>query len=130
MHSKKKAIKPLILIVEDDVVYARVFHNKLVSQGFEVLHAEHGEQGLALLREHKPRVVLLDMIMPVMDGFTFLEVLSQDKLLGGTQVIVHSNLAQQSDIDRVLNYSNVVEYTLKVDYSIPDLVQKLQDFVH
>ncbi|MCA9849952.1 MAG: response regulator [Dehalococcoidia bacterium] len=60
-----------ILIVEDDAAIRRLAHDLLVDEGFEVFLAETGEDGLAALGEHEPNLVLLDLMMPLMDGPTF-----------------------------------------------------------
>jgi signal transduction histidine kinase/CheY-like chemotaxis protein len=81
-----------VLIVDDEPEALRLFQRMLHSagQGYHVLRAKNGQEGLQLLRERRPDVVLLDMVMPTMDGFQLLEAKSQDPALAGIPAIVIS----------------------------------------
>ncbi len=72
-----------ILVVEDDVPELNALRDKFTREGFSILTAKNGEEGLAIaLREH-PDLILLDIIMPVMDGITMLVKLREDSWGGG-----------------------------------------------
>jgi len=112
----------VILVVEDDRAYANVLHHKLTHLGHHVVIAENGEVGLERLREIKPDAVVLDILLPVRDGFSFLEELYKDEELSRTSVFVHSNLGQDDDISRARAYDNVLAYFVKAEISVHDVV--------
>jgi CheY-like chemotaxis protein len=76
-----------ILIVEDEDVMADMLRDVLVGEGHEVFEAYNGEDGLKLLVEKRPEVVLLDLMLPILDGPGFLAAMQKDPALRGTPVI-------------------------------------------
>ena len=95
--------KPKILVAEDDVAMAEIVSHKLSINGFDVRHAEDGVKALAMFDENAPDLLLLDLMMPELDGFGVLEKIraNADKKLADTPVIVLSNLWSNQDILRV-----------------------------
>ncbi|MDZ4227710.1 MAG: response regulator [Candidatus Levybacteria bacterium] len=89
-----------ILIIEDDNFLQKFFLNKLLEQKIEVAVASDGEEGLAKMRGFKPDLVLLDLIMPKMDGFAVLTARLQDESLKKIPVIILSTLNQEKEIDQ------------------------------
>src|SRR3989304_5195893 len=89
-----------ILIAEDEKAYRTVLQNKLQSAGVNVLLAEDGEQALKVINETKPGLVLLDLMMPVKDGFEVLKEIKEENLAPGIKVVVLSNLGQGEDIEK------------------------------
>ncbi|MCG2689830.1 response regulator, partial [Candidatus Parcubacteria bacterium] len=86
-----------ILTIEDDKFLRELIKRKLQEVGFEAISASNGEEGLKLAKEEKPNLILLDLIMPGMDGFITLKELQKDPLLASIPVIILSNLGQQDD---------------------------------
>src|SRR5438876_234476 len=80
-----------VLIVEDETMLADALTLKLTKVGFQVEHAENGEQGLSMIMTGKPNIVLLDLMMPVMDGKTMLQKIRQVPELKLLPVIVLTN---------------------------------------
>jgi DNA-binding response OmpR family regulator len=93
MKSAKK-----ILIIEDEKTLARALESKLTTLGFNVRVVFNGEEGLILLEKEEFSLILLDLIMPKMDGFMVMEDLKAKKIK--TPVIILSNLSQENDIKR------------------------------
>jgi two-component system, sensor histidine kinase and response regulator len=117
MHTHK------ILVVEDDKALRHALISKLTLEGCEVLHAEDGQQGLDIALQQHPDLIIVDIIMPIMDGLTMLEKLRQDEWGKTTQVIILSNL---SDVEEVKeDDKRTTEYLLKTEWNLEDLVTKI-----
>lgn len=91
-----------LLIVEDDVFFQKFYKNQLVEQGFEVDVAMNGQEGLEKIKSFQPNVILLDIIMPVKDGFEVLEAMGQDGSIKNIAVLVFSTLGQEKDVQRAM----------------------------
>lgn len=87
-----------ILIIEDDKFFQKFYSTKLQEKKVEVKVAGDGEEGLVKMRNFKPDLVLLDLIMPKLDGFAVLAARSQDEDLKKIPVIVFSTLGQEKDV--------------------------------
>lgn len=96
-----KALKK-ILIIEDEKTLARALGFKLTHSGFEVKIVFNGEEGIAMLKKESFSLILLDLIMPQMDGFAVLTVLREQNIK--TPVMVLSNLSQESDMKRTKEF--------------------------
>ena len=89
-----------ILLIEDDLFFQKFYSNKLKESGEEVEVAGDGEEGLVKMRNFNPNLVLLDLIMPKLDGFGVLTARSLDENLKKIPVIVFSTLGQEKDVNR------------------------------
>lgn len=87
-----------ILIIEDDKFFQKFYSTKLQENKVEVEVAGDGEEGLMKMKSTSPNLVLLDLIMPKMDGFAVLAARSQDEILRKIPVIVFSTLGQEKDV--------------------------------
>lgn len=117
-----------IIVMEDDVAMAEIVTHKLESNGFNVRHAENGQQGLVMIAERLPDLVLLDLMMPEMDGFQVLESIrsNPDKKVANLPVIVLSNLWSNSDILRVKNL-RADDYLVKAYFTPDEILGKIQE---
>jgi two-component system alkaline phosphatase synthesis response regulator PhoP len=96
--------KNKILIIDDDKLLLDMYSMKFKEKGFEVVSSLGSLDALAKLREGlKPKVILLDLVMPAIDGFELLETAKKEMLGGQSLYIVLSNLGQDSDIERAKN---------------------------
>jgi DNA-binding response OmpR family regulator len=111
-----------ILIIEDEKTLARALELKLLRLGFVVKVAWNGEDGIALLQKESYDLILLDLIMPKMDGFTVLEALKENKIK--TPVIVLSNLSQESDVTRTREFG-VKDFFIKSNTPIAAIVERV-----
>ena len=91
-----------ILIIEDDPTIIKMIGYFLIKENYEVIFASNGEEGLVKAIKEKPDLILLDIMLPVMDGFQLLEILKNDKELAHTPVIILSSLSQDADILQAL----------------------------
>lgn len=86
-----------ILVVEDDGMISSMYKTKFEADGFEVLIAADGASGLEIAKQEKPDMVMLDVILPQLDGFSVLEEIKKDKALKATPVIMLTNLSTEED---------------------------------
>jgi len=93
-----KTKKSKILIAEDEKSYVRPLSLKLKNKGYEVETAGDGKEALSLLKKNKYNLLLLDLIMPGMDGFELMKEIKDKKLK--VKIIVLSNLSQETDKDK------------------------------
>lgn len=123
-----KREKPLILVAEDEVLYGKIYQNKFTKEGFEVVLAKNGLEALEMTREKLPDLLLLDLIMPEMDGFQVLSKLKEDPKTKSVRVIVLSNLGQASDMETAKNLG-AEGYFVKSNLSISELVAKVKELL-
>ena len=82
--------KGTILIIEDNEEFRKIYGDRLIYEGFDILEAEDGEKGLALLREHSVQLIITDINMPKLDGFGFIEAIKKNKTLMHIPIVVMS----------------------------------------
>lgn len=115
-----------VLVVEDDNFLIKAYTAKLTSAGFELQTARDGQEALEVLKTFRPDVILLDLVMPVKDGFETLADIKKDPNLNKIPVIVASNLAQEEDIARATSLG-ATDMITKSNLSLEDLIKKLHD---
>lgn len=98
MSDTKKA--PKVLIVDDEPALLDIYSTKLSMEGFEVLLAHDGIEGIAAAVQHHPGVILLDVVMPMKDGFETLQDLKMNSTTKDIPVIILSNLGQDYEVKR------------------------------
>src|SRR3989344_1064188 len=91
-----------ILVVEDDKFLRELISQKLLKEGYAALEAVDGEDGIKKIKEEKPDLILLDLILPGIDGFEVLTKMKEDPELSKIPVIILSNLGQKEDVERGL----------------------------
>jgi CheY-like chemotaxis protein len=114
-----------ILLVEDDRFLRKAAESTLRRHGFIVRTAADGEEALQRVRDEVPDLVLLDLIMPKLQGFEVLRILKQDPATKQIPVVVLSNLGQDSDVQQALQ-GGAVAYFIKANLSLQDLVTQVQ----
>ena len=117
------------LLVEDDQFLSLLLKNRFEKDWITVTVAGDGETALARMRESKPDVVLLDLILPGVSGFEVLEKMRADIELASIPTLIISNLGQTEDIARGKELG-AVEYFVKARTSIDDLVFKAKELAH
>ena len=122
--SKKYAI----LVVEDELPLLKALVDIFSREGFSMLQAKNGEEGLALALKNKPDMILLDIVMPVMDGMTMLKKLRSDEWGKQVPVILLTNLTGDDD-GRIgdVTKTNPAYYLVKSDWKIEDVVAKVKE---
>lgn len=120
--------KKTILVAEDDPFYSNIYKFKLNKEGYTVFTATNGDEAIKIAKEHKPDLVLLDLIMPIKDGFETLRELKQDPSLKDVRVIVISNLGQDEDITRTKSMG-AQDYLVKANMSIQEMMDKVKSYL-
>lgn len=118
--------KKIVMIVEDDKTIAEACQMKLALENFEVLVADNGQEAFDLLKKYTPNIILLDIIMPKMNGFDFLETLKKKGEFKDTKIIIMSNLGQEIDIEHGKELG-ADDYIIKASCSISDIAQKVKN---
>jgi len=117
-----------ILIAEDDKYLRNAMRVKLEKAGFIVSTAEDGQQAVDSLKTDMPDLIVLDLVMPVKDGFNVLEEIKSNSATSKIPVIVASNLGQKEDIDKATRLG-AADYIVKTNLSLGDLVDKITKFL-
>ena len=114
-----------ILIVEDDKFLRELISQKLSNEGYKTIEAVNGEKGLESVKSEKPDIILLDLILPGIDGFEVLENIKKDSSLAQIPVIILSNLGQKEDIDRGLKLG-ADDYLIKAHFTPGEIIEKIK----
>ncbi|MFA6322918.1 MAG: response regulator [Candidatus Buchananbacteria bacterium] len=122
------ATKKLILLVEDDEFLAELYGTKLGLEGYEVALAADGEKGLKMIKEKKPDLVLLDIILPKMDGFEILKAIKDDKNIKNLPVILLTNLSQKDEVKKGL-VLGAKDYLIKAHFMPSEVVKKIKELL-
>jgi DNA-binding response OmpR family regulator len=119
---------PTILIVEDEISYQRVLSEKLIRDGFSILQSSDGEEGLSIALEKKPSLVILDLLMPRVGGFSFLRSLRNSGEWGKhVPVIILTNLSSADDArNKDIAALEPAYYFEKTNISIADVLIKVR----
>lgn len=128
---QKKTNKMRILVVEDDEDTRDIYCKALSMNGFEAICAVNGKEGLEKAVKEIPNLILLDILMPVMDGFTMLKELRKEKEpVKNIPVIMLTNLSADSDdiVTKVVN-TEPIYYLVKASISVMQLVDKVKEFL-
>ncbi|PIZ96308.1 MAG: response regulator [Candidatus Magasanikbacteria bacterium CG_4_10_14_0_2_um_filter_33_14] len=117
---------PVVLLVEDDTFLGNIYKTKFELEKFKIVVATDGQEGLEMAKKKKPDIILLDVLMPKMDGFTVLENLKKDKNLAQIPVILLTNLGQKDDVEKGLELG-AVDYLIKAHFKPSETVDKVKD---
>jgi DNA-binding response OmpR family regulator len=117
--------KAHILLVEDDVFLSNIYQKKFEMEGFKISTADNGEKGLADAKRKKPDIILLDVLLPKLDGFAVLEKLKEDPATKEIPVILLTNLGQKDDVEKGLE-SGAADYLIKAHFKPSEVVDKVK----
>jgi DNA-binding response OmpR family regulator len=121
--------KRLILIAEDEGAYAKILKVTLEKEGFAVVVAINGEELLKIARARKSELVILDLIMPVKNGFEVLSEMKKDEKLKHIKIIALSNLGQWEDIEKAKKLG-ADDYIVKSDEAFYTVISKIKMLLH
>lgn len=114
-----------VLLAEDDRFLRKAGETALRRRGFTVVSATDGEEAIRLAREEAPDLVLLDLIMPKLQGFEVLAALKRDPATRSIPIIVLSNLGQEQDVERAMA-AGALAYFVKANFSLQELVRTVE----
>ncbi|NCP17101.1 response regulator [Candidatus Kuenenbacteria bacterium CG_4_9_14_3_um_filter_39_14] len=114
-----------ILIVEDETALLYALQNQLSVEGYQTLAADNGEKALQILEREKPNAILLDIILPKMDGWTFLQKIKSNEKTKDIPVIIVSNLSDEASQAHGIELG-AKDYLVKTNYTTAELVDKIK----
>lgn len=118
-----------ILIVEDDKFLRELISKKLVNEQFDICQALDGKEGIDKILEEKPNLILLDLILPVMDGFSVLSKMKENQEISKIPVIVLSNLSQEGEIKRAMDLG-AKDFLIKAHFTPGEIVGKIKQILN
>lgn len=125
MTKQSKKIKT-VLVIEDEVAMLQILIDGFTFEGFNVIEAKNGKDGLRRALKEHPDLILLDLILPKMDGMTMLEKLRTDNWGRDVPVIILSNLSNTEIIAQALE-NGTYGFLVKADWKLEDLVEKVKE---
>jgi len=123
---ENKKIK--VVIIEDDSYILDMYKIKFESSNFEVISAGDGMEGLKILEKKKPDIILLDIIMPKMDGFSVLKTIKNNPAIAKIPVVLLTNLGQREDIEKGFKLG-ATSYIIKAHFTPSEIVRKIRDIL-
>lgn len=117
-----------VLIVDDDAFLLDMYSIKFKESGFSVEIAQNGDEALTKAKEINPDVVLLDIIMPRLDGFEVLRALKKDKIAESALLIILTNLGQKEDIEKGMALG-AADYIIKAHFTPSEVVAKVKSLL-
>lgn len=117
-----------ILIVEDERPLREALRDKLTREGYQVIEAGDGEEGLVKAKQEQPVLILTDIMMPKMDGFALMQALRNDDDLKSIPVVVVSNLGQEEDKQRAKELG-AKDFFIKADMPVADLTKYIHSLL-
>ena len=120
-----------ILIIEDDRFLRELIYQKLSNENFNVSEAVDGEEGIKKIKEEKPDLVLLDLILPGIDGFEVLSRAKQDpdEKINKIPIIILSNLGQKEDIEKGTKLG-ATDYLVKAHFTPGEIIEKVRTILN
>lgn len=117
--------KNIVALIEDDPLIAEMYTTKFIKEGYDIKHAADGFEGLELVKKEKPDIILLDIIMPKMDGFQVLQELRKEAAFKNTPVIMLTNLGQEEDVQKG-RALGATDYFIKTNFTPAAIVDKVK----
>ena len=114
-----------ILIIEDEELLYNLLQKKLEAEGYEVSIAKDGVEGLGMMKEIKPDLILLDIVMPNKNGFEVMEEMQKEKELRGIPIIVISNSGQPVEIDKARELG-AKDWLIKTEFDPQEVIEKVR----
>jgi two-component system phosphate regulon response regulator PhoB len=118
-------MKPRILLVEDDLTLASLYQMRMETEGFEVQHCPNGEEALQAARDFKPDLILLDIMMPRMNGFDVLDIIRNTPETKDIKIVILSAMGQPEDQAKAKQLG-ANDYMVKSQVVIADVMDRLR----
>ena len=126
--SEKNDLKIRVLMVEDDKFLRDLATQKMIKEDLDVTTAMDGEQGLALAEKNVPNIILLDILLPGIDGYEVLRRIRLNPALANTHVAMLSNFGQREDVERALK-GGADHFLVKANYTLDEVVEEVKRIV-
>lgn len=121
-------MKKKILFIEDDNILQKALFEMLEKENVEFLSAFDGRSGLEMAKKEKPDLILLDLILPKLDGFSVLEELKKDENTKNIPVVVITNLEDLESLQKAMDHG-VKSYLVKSEYTLEEICQKIKQIL-
>ena len=118
----------LVLVVEDDSFLGKLLCDRLRTDGFEIYQATTGQQALDFLKDHSPMLMLLDLLLPVMDGFQVLEWVRRQDRIKDLPVIVLSNVREPNMVERAQQLG-ADDYLIKAHFVLDEIIERMNQVI-
>ncbi|MDP3971234.1 MAG: response regulator [bacterium] len=122
-HNNKR-----ILIVDDEPLILKAYQEHLIGEGYDVSVAQDGQEGLKKAQDYKPDLILLDILMPKLNGIEVLQQLHADKELAKIPVIVLTNLVGGDSVNEAVKTGSL-HYLIKSDHSLKEISSKIKNAI-
>jgi len=119
------SISKKILIIEDEEILMNLLQRKLIQEGYDVVVARDGDEGLKLMKETSPDLILLDILMPRMGGIEVMEAMQKDSDLKNIPVVIISNSGQPVEIDKAQKLG-AKDWLIKTEFDPREVVEKVK----
>lgn len=124
----KNSGKKTVLVVEDDFFLVQAYQIKLEKENAEVWIATTGKEALSFLEKEPPNVVLLDLLLPGINGFEFLAALKQKEKWKNVPVIILTNLSQPSNV-KIAKELGAADYIIKAETRLNDVIERVKKYL-
>lgn len=119
---------PKILIVEDDAALQKTLQEFLIGEGFEVVCAADGEEGVRIAQKENPDLILLDIILPKKDGYEVIKEIKGGETTKKIPVVLLTNLGGIHDVEKALELG-ATTYLIKSDYKLEEVARKVKEIL-
>ncbi|MCK5475668.1 MAG: response regulator [Candidatus Pacebacteria bacterium] len=117
-----------VFIIEDDIYISDMYKIKLEADNYEVNVASDGIEGMKRLEKDIPDVILLDIVMPKIDGFSVLKMIKENDILKNVPVILLTNLSQKENIEKGFELG-AASYIIKAHFTPSEVVKKIKEVI-
>jgi len=117
-----------ILIIEDDKYFLNILLKKLEKEGFSVISASEGISGIRKLKEEKPDLIILDLVLPGIDGFEILKRAKQNPETKKIPIIILSNLGQEQEVEKGLSLG-ASDFLIKAHFTPKMVIEKIKKYL-
>jgi len=128
MNEEQKNIQANLLIVEDDSFISGLLQRRFAQEDYGIFNATNSEAALEVLKKNKINLILLDIILPGVDGITFLKNLKKDPAFKDIPVIITSNLGQPEEIEKGIQ-AGAIDYIVKANATPDEIVEKVKSIL-
>lgn len=117
-----------LVIIEDEVALQDALKKVFTAEGYEVSQAFDGEEGVAVIKDKKPDIILLDLILPKKHGFEVLEEMKKDEDIKNIPVLVLTNLEESTEVMKAIELG-ARGYLIKANYALKEVLAKVKDII-
>lgn len=128
MADQPKESKKTILLVEDDTFILEMYATKLLNFGYNVITATDGDEALKTVKSKHPDFILLDLVLPSMDGFDVLKAIKKDPKIKDIPVVLLTNLGERKDVETGLKLG-ADDYLIKAHFTPSEVIEKIQNLM-